>query len=672
MIEVLQPDVETYSTPSLPGTPDRGAWVRWVGGGLLLVASLGLAALVAFSTQPMPAAPVPEEAPRDALAASRQVQAEFRTRLGLLASLAAVPALDQPQARLRELDRHARATADLLGTRVAIADVGLATLVDTGEPFGTLLPGLGAAPGAIAALETGRPVVVEATEEPGLPVQIAVPVLRQERVIAAITAPVGRETLERALDTAARLPIAVALLSPADRVVASGGLAGAPWADLRRVLAQGRTSLVAADGGSWTTAGHSLEEVPGWLVLVATPSMAAAPTLLPEWQSLAAGGLVALMLVGVIAVMRRRRGVMPGEAAALHSLAEMRRLNDTIPVGLALLDRDMRFVSINARFASITGLPPAEHLRRQPREVLPPGIAETLADACRIVIETGQPAIDLPIRAEAPGEIRNERHFLASCHPALDGAQRVTGVSIVMQDVTDRVRAETARELLVRELNHRVKNTLATVQSIVASTLRQAGDSPARIGTTLSARLQALARAHDLLTAREWQSADLAEVVQAALAPWLQGTPQRILIDGPIGVSLRPGQAQAVVLAMHELATNAVKYGALSVPEGRVGLIWEAEPGEPVRLRWIESGGPLVTEPAPTRRGFGTRMLERALAADLGSGSTVRLHFAPQGLRALVTFGGPPGAALKAAETDLARLRRGDPPVTSPRRVAAG
>ncbi len=191
------------------------------------------------------------------------------------------------------------------------------------------------------------------------------------------------------------------------------------------------------------------------------------------------------------------------------------------------------------------------------------------------------------------------------------------------RDLSERKQAEELHRLLGNELNHRVKNTLATVQSIVNQTLRGAVDTEAA-RTTLNARIVALAGAHDLLTDRSWAGADLADLAARAVAPFVSG---QIALVGP-SVDVPPGQALALSLALHELATNAAKYGALSRPEGRVELRWQVQAGR-LNLSWRESGGPPVVP--PTRQGFGSRLIEHALSRDL-DGKT-RLEFDPGGVR---------------------------------------
>jgi two-component sensor histidine kinase len=207
------------------------------------------------------------------------------------------------------------------------------------------------------------------------------------------------------------------------------------------------------------------------------------------------------------------------------------------------------------------------------------------------------------------------------------------------RDLSERKQIEELQRLLANELNHRVKNTLATVQSIVNQTLRSATDvESAR--TAVNARIVSLAGAHDLLTERSWVGADVADLVARAVAPFVTG---QIVVDGP-SLDVSPSQALALSLALHELATNAAKYGALSRPEGRVELRWKVQ-DDRLDLSWHESGGPPVAP--PSRRGFGSRLIETALSGDL-DGQT-RLEFAPEGLRCWIT------AALAEAHGPLLR-----------------
>jgi PAS domain S-box-containing protein len=225
--------------------------------------------------------------------------------------------------------------------------------------------------------------------------------------------------------------------------------------------------------------------------------------------------------------------------------------------------------------------------------------------------------------------------------PILDSAGRVARRGGFARDVTAAKQAEERQGLLIGELNHRVKNTLATVHSLALQTARGAVAAQAPVGRFLEdfqARLLALSRAHDLLTAETWRGAPLRQVVEAALAPWQpadRAAGVRVAVIGP-PVWLSPRAALGLSLALHELATNAAKHGAMRADGGRVQLTWRREPDDVTLLEWTESGGP-PTSP-PRHKGFGTRLLERGLPAELGPGASVRLDYPPEGFRAEIRF----------------------------------
>jgi PAS domain S-box-containing protein len=206
-----------------------------------------------------------------------------------------------------------------------------------------------------------------------------------------------------------------------------------------------------------------------------------------------------------------------------------------------------------------------------------------------------------------------------------DGAARKpVAIAGASRDLTEPKRAEKVQRLLLNELNHRVKNTLATVQSIAFFTLQDATDmKSARLA--LDARIHLLARAHDVLTERHWLGADFAEIVARAIAPFAGA---QITCEGP-SLDVSPKLALALALALHELATNAAKYGALSRPEGRVEVRWAAR-GDQFAMTWQEIGGPVVVP--PSRRGFGSTLLDQAVV-----GGSARLDFAPDGVHYTLT-----------------------------------
>jgi PAS domain S-box-containing protein len=198
---------------------------------------------------------------------------------------------------------------------------------------------------------------------------------------------------------------------------------------------------------------------------------------------------------------------------------------------------------------------------------------------------------------------------------------RLLGAAV---DITARKRDELHQRLLINELNHRVKNTLAIVQGIAQQSFKGASVAP-QAREAFEGRLGALSAAHDVLTRQNWEAASIRQIIDDAVAPY-RDRHRAFTIDGP-DLQLAPKTAVSLGLATHELATNAVKYGALSVPDGRVEVRWRVEDGR-LRLLWRESGGPPVV--APERRGFGSRMIERGLAAELGG--NVKIQFEPEGV----------------------------------------
>ena len=197
-------------------------------------------------------------------------------------------------------------------------------------------------------------------------------------------------------------------------------------------------------------------------------------------------------------------------------------------------------------------------------------------------------------------------------------------------DITERKRAEERQALLLNELNHRVKNSLATVQSLAVQTMRSSG-SPEAFQDNFMARLMALSATHDILTQKLWESASIREILAAELQPYGGVDQQRIMANGE-AVHLKPQQALSLGMAFHELATNAAKYGALSSPQGCVRISWDvaqdATGGPQLSVRWREQGGPVVEK--PMRRGFGTRLIDRSIVHELGG--VIDMNFVPTGV----------------------------------------
>jgi PAS domain S-box-containing protein len=205
-----------------------------------------------------------------------------------------------------------------------------------------------------------------------------------------------------------------------------------------------------------------------------------------------------------------------------------------------------------------------------------------------------------------------------------DGTERKpVAIAGASRDLTERKQAEELQQLLLDELKHRIKNTLATVQSIAWQTLRAARDLPSA-REALDRRILSMAHAHDLLTSRAWTGADLSEIVTRALHAFPQA---QVKISGA-PINIPPKHTLGLALALHELATNATKYGALSSPHGRVAVHWDVR-DRMLHLDWQESGGPPVTP--PNHKGFGSRLLEELVIHDLGG--EINLTYDVSGVR---------------------------------------
>ena len=264
------------------------------------------------------------------------------------------------------------------------------------------------------------------------------------------------------------------------------------------------------------------------------------------------------------------------------------------------------------------------------REALPELLGQGYFEFLDNVYETGEPFEGRASRVQlqrSPDAPLQTSYLNFIYQPIRDGSGKVAGIFVQGHDVTDTVLAADRQKLMIDELNHRVKNTLATVQSIAMQTARSHAD-PATFAESFQARLMAVSHTHDLLTRSHWEGADLRAILEHETEAH---GPQRINLNGlPLG--LGPAAALSLGMIFHELATNAAKYGALSGPDGRVLVDWAvADQSRPVlHLTWREIDGPPVT--APTRRGFGSRLIERNVRHDLAG--EVKLEYATSGFTA--------------------------------------
>jgi len=336
--------------------------------------------------------------------------------------------------------------------------------------------------------------------------------------------------------------------------------------------------------------------------------------------------------------LRDRSGPLPGETDLLQRAREAETASRALqretaglkdmfmqaPGFMAVLSgSDHVFTLTNTAYQKVIGH--RDVIGKTITEALPDLAGQGFYELLDRVFETGEPFVGsgLPVTlVNSPGAPPEERFLDFIYQPIRDQAGAVIGIFVEGSDITERVRAEEQRKLLLDELNHRVKNTLATVQSIAAQTLRTTPD-PVAFRAAFEARLMALSGVHNVLTHASWEGADLDEVLRIELSP--HGA-DRFHLEGPV-VRLSAQQALTFALVTHELATNAAKYGALSVPEGRVEVVWSLNDSRLV-LDWREHDGPPVT--SPRRRGFGSRLIERSIRDDVHGEATIA--YEPDGL----------------------------------------
>jgi PAS domain S-box-containing protein len=291
-------------------------------------------------------------------------------------------------------------------------------------------------------------------------------------------------------------------------------------------------------------------------------------------------------------------------------------------------DRELRYTSIsNPMFGRAID----QIVGHTDEEVLPPESRSAVIALKRAALETGSPQdSEVSIKQES-GERWHDLHI----EPLRDIGGAIVGLSCAAVDITERKEGESHLRLLMRELTHRSKNLLAVIQAMARQTARHVGSIDGFL-VQFGARLQALATSHDLLVQESWYGVSLIELVRSQLGHYLDRLGAQVSFDGPT-VVLKPEAAQSLGLALHELATNAAKYGALSVPAGKVAITWHRLPaseGNGVEVSWEEQQGPKVK--TPRERGFGTMVIEQNLTRSLDA--EVDLTFSPEGLRCRIVL----------------------------------
>jgi two-component sensor histidine kinase len=309
-------------------------------------------------------------------------------------------------------------------------------------------------------------------------------------------------------------------------------------------------------------------------------------------------------------------------AALRNQTLRLQQLFEQAPGFTAVLSGpDHVFEMTNSAYRKLIG--PRDYIGRPVRDVVPEADGQGFFELLDGVYLSGSAHIGTRV----PLTLRFDEHgpgketFLDFLYqPIFDLDGSVSSVFVQGADVTEHVRSEERLRLLNEELKHRVKNTLAMVSAIASQTLRETGRDDAL--RAFIARLGAFAMAHDILTANAWATAEIGVVVENALNPHRDGD-DRFIVSGP-PIMLGAKQSLSLALAIHELATNAAKYGALSDERGRVTVTWDSVqmPDGPVfRFTWIEANGPPVG--IPTSRGFGSQLIERLLHADFGTSPTI-------------------------------------------------
>ena len=301
-------------------------------------------------------------------------------------------------------------------------------------------------------------------------------------------------------------------------------------------------------------------------------------------------------------------------------------IGDSTPDMIYAKDRQSRVLYANRAAQQIIGRPLEEILGRSDLDWAEDAAqAQAIVANDRAVMDSGETR-DVDEAFTSPGG--ETRHYRSVKSPLRDSHGRIIGLVGITSDVTARRQAEDRERLLAREVDHRAKNLLAVVQSIVQLTR---AEDIAAFTRSISGRIQSLARAHSLLAASRWEGADLKQLVTEELAPFAARGGGRVSIAGP-AIRLKPEAAQALALVIHELATNAAKYGALSGEAGRVEIYWAMAPGSAegrLCIDWHERGGPEV-QGAPTRRGFGSTVMQASVERQLKG--KVRLDWEAQGL----------------------------------------
>jgi PAS domain S-box-containing protein len=328
-------------------------------------------------------------------------------------------------------------------------------------------------------------------------------------------------------------------------------------------------------------------------------------------------------IIGVVGVSIDITERKAAELELASRTAELQSLLTSAPLGFAFFSRDHRWLRVNETLADINGIPADEVVGKRIADLLP-ALEPVVGPCIDRVFATGLPLASVEVSAETPRRPGVEQHWLTGYYPVRGLSGDVEAVGSWVVEITDRKLAEERERLLAREVDHRAKNLLAVVQSVVQLSR---GEDVATFRASIIGRIQSLARAHSLLSASRWEGVSLGNLAAEELAPFTLDCQERVAVNGP-ALQLRPAAAQSLALALHELATNAVKYGALGKSDGRLRLGWHRTDDGGLTLEWQESGAGQSRE--PTRSGFGSRVVAASIERQLGG--KVERHWGSDGL----------------------------------------
>lgn len=349
-------------------------------------------------------------------------------------------------------------------------------------------------------------------------------------------------------------------------------------------------------------------------------------------REVAAGGQQASLAREALgtSVLHRAERIQAMNVSLLAESAQLRNLFMRAPSFMCLLRvPDYRFELANNAFMSVVGQ--RQLIGRPFREAIPEADGQIYLALLDKVCKSGEPFIGKRMRSElerVPGEPPDEVFLDFVFQPVFASDGRVAAIFVDGNDVTDHVRVEKSQALLVRELHHRVRNTLATVQGVMNSTARTA-ETIEDYQWAFSGRISSLARTHSLLTEEIQQFVSFPHLLRQEVGVYADGAFDRVILEGP-DVELPSQLAVPLGMTIHELTTNAFRHGALSTPNGRISVTWSVVPAKEKRIltcRWVETEGPPVSP--PSRHGFGSMILTRVLKAQIGA--KIEVSYLPKG-----------------------------------------